>query len=291
MPSEVPRPLHRMTPLGDDPAAAWLSAGGRLRVGLTGVLGWGTFAVAVLTGYLALRLAILGVFFRGLPRFFGLLRNLKYVPVILTGMLVLAILPFVRRAILRRKSARLAASIRRSAPAEALTIDDWTELQNAPEDQPISVVGWARARSRLVHPVGGELCIGLALPCQQSYPGILETSHDFDLVDELGQSIAILVAGGRLMGEATADLGGGDARLLLVASLDLPSGATPSGWSAYLLRDGDPLLILGFKRSIADPTERGLRQLPARTAIASQAPRPLLIFPLDAERRVGTGWG
>ena len=58
-----------------------------------------------------------------------------------------------------------------------------------------------------------------------------------------------------------------------------------------LLRDGDPLLIVGFKRSMVDPNEHGLRQAPVRATVASSPPRPLLIFPIAAERRVSSGWG
>lgn len=166
MPNEGQRPLHRLTPLLEDPAAAWLSAAGRWRVGLTGVLGWGAFI-----------------------------------------------------------------------------------------------------------------------------PGVLETLHDFDLVDETGRSIPIQVADARMLGEPTVDLGGGDSQHVLIASLDLPAGANPSGWQAFVLRDGDPLLIVGFRKSMVDPNEHGLRQAPVRAGVASSPPRPLLIFPIDAERRVSSGWG
>lgn len=283
MSNEGPRPLHRLTPLLDDPAAAWLSTAGRWRVGLTSVLGWGIFIVALIL----LKIAI-SIFLHSNPVLFFVPRRAVYVAL---GLLIVAIRPIVRRAILRRRSVRIAASIRDSAPAEALTIDDWTELENAPEDQPISVVGWAHARLRLPHPVAGEPCIGLALACQQDYPGVLETLHDFDLVDETGRSIPIQVADARMLGEPTVDLGGGDSQHLLVASLDLPAGATLSGWHAFVLRDGDPLLIVGFKRSMVDPNEHGLRQAPVRATVASSPPRPLLIFPIAAERRVSSGWG
>ncbi|HEY5091184.1 MAG TPA: hypothetical protein VIK30_14490 [Polyangia bacterium] len=283
MPNEGQRPLHRLTPLLEDPAAAWLSTAGRWRVGLTGVLGWGSFIV----GMIALKIAI-SIFLYTHPVLFFVPRRATYVAI---GLLIVALRPAVRRAILRRKSVRIAASIRQSASAGALTIDDWAELENAPEDQPISVVGWAHARQRLPNPVAGEPCIGLALPCQHIYPGVLETLHDFDLVDETGRSIPIQVADARMLGEPTVDLGGGDSQHVLIASLDLPAGANPSGWHAFVLRDGDPLLIVGFRKSMVDPNEHGLRQAPARAGVASSPPRPLLIFPIDAERRVSSGWG
>jgi hypothetical protein len=279
MSAEGQRPLQRLTTLRDDPAATWLSTSGRLRVWLTAAFGWATFTLAVI--------AFKMVFFRALPFLVLVPGRFKYGAI---GVLVVAIRPAVRRTILRRQSARRAVVLRQSAPAEALTVDDWGELEDAPEDQAVSVVGWARGRLRLPHPVAGQPCIGLALPCQQSYPGLFETSHDFDLVDETGRSLPIQVANARLLGEASVDLGGGDAQHLLVGSLDLPAGALPS-WHACVLRDGDPLLIVGFKKSIVDPGEHGLRQSPVRAAVASSATRPLLIFPIDAERRAGSGWG
>jgi hypothetical protein len=286
MPDEGRRPLQRLTPLRDDPASAWLSTAGRMRVGLTAVVGWGTFILAVI----ALKIG-LSIFLRSQPALFFVPRRLVYVGI---GMLVVAIRPAVRRAILRQQSLRTADSLRRGAAAEALSVDDWDQLAGTPEDQPVSVVGWARARLRLPHPVAGEPCIGLALPCQQSYPGVLETLHDFDLVDEAGRSIPIQVADARMLGDPTVDLGGGDARHVLIGSLDLPAGATPSGWRAFVVRDGDPLLIVGFHRPVVDPTEHGLRHAPVRAAVASSPPRPLLIFPIDAERRAaapGVPWG
>jgi hypothetical protein len=286
MPDEGQRPLQRLTPLRDDPAAAWLSTAGRLRVGLTAVLGWGTFAVAVM----ALDTALL-VFLHSRPLLFFVPHRLIHVGI---GILVVAIRPAVRRAILRQQSLRIADNLRRGAAAEALSIDDWDQLASTPDDQPVSVVGWARARLRLPHPVAGAPCIGLALPCQHRYPGVLETSHDFDLVDEAGRSLPIQVADARMLGDPTVDLGGGDAQHVLIGSLDLPAGATPSGWRAFVVRDGDPLLIVGFRRSMVDPTAHGLRQSPMRAAVASSPPRPLLIFPIDAERRdaqPGVPWG
>lgn len=281
MSNEGPRPLHRLTPLLDDPAAAWLSRTSRMRVWFTGVLGWATFILIIWVLKVLVALA-LG------PVLFLATRRLVYV---LIGTGTLAIRPTVRRAILRRKSALVAAILRQTAPADALAIDDWSQLEQAPEDQLVSVVGWARARLRLAHPVAGEPCIGLAFPCQQAYPGVLETLHDFDLVDEEGRLIPIQVSDGRMLGDATVDLGGGHDQRLLVASLDLPAGANPTGWHAFVLRDGDPLLIVGFKKLMVDPNEHGLRQAPVRATIASSPPRPLLIFPIDAERRVSSGWG
>lgn len=280
MPDEGRRPLQRLTPLRDDPASAWLSRAGRMRVGLTAVLGWSGFVI----GLFAVRIA-LALFLRS--QAIGFLFPDRAISIGI-GMLAVAIRPATRRAILRQQSFRRTDSLRRGAATAARSVDDWDQLATMPEDQPVSVVGWARARLRLPHLMGGEPCIGLALPCQQTYPGVLETLHDFDLVDEAGRTLPIQVADARMMGDPTVDLGGGDAQRVLIGSLDLPTGATPSGWQAFVVRDGDPLLIVGFHRPMVDPTEHGLRQSPMRAAVASSPSHPLLIFPLDAERLATT---
>ena len=72
---------------------------------------------------------------------------------------------------------------------------------------------------------------------------------------------------------------------MLIASLDLPVGAVATGWDAFVLRDGDPVMAVGFKQTTLDPTQASLRSPPARTSLGSLPPRPLLIFPIAAERR------
>src|ERR1035438_7190669 len=115
MPAESQRPLQRLTTLRDDPAAAWLSPPGRLRVWLTAALGWGTFTLAVIAFKL--------VFFRALPFLLLVPGRFKYAA---SGVLAVAIRPAVRRTILRQQSVRTAAILRQSAPAEVLSIDDWS---------------------------------------------------------------------------------------------------------------------------------------------------------------------
>ena len=83
----------------------------------------------------------------------------------------------------------------------------------------------------------------------------------------------------------SVNLTDGKARRLLIASLDLPTGAVATGWDAFVLRDGDPVMAVGFKQTALDPTQATLRAAPARSSVASMMPRPLLIFPLAAERR------
>jgi len=52
-----------------------------------------------------------------------------------------------------------------------------------------------------------------------------------------------------------------------------------------VLRDGDPVMAVGFKQTALDPTQASLRAPPARASVASAPPRPLLIWPIAAERR------
>jgi hypothetical protein len=114
---------------------------------------------------------------------------------------------------------------------------------------------------------------------------VLETLNDFELVDEAGRAILVQVADARMLGTSNVNLTDGKARRLLIASLDLPVGAMATGWDAFVLRDGDPVMTVGFKQTILDPTQTSLRAPPARASIGSLPPRPMLIFPLAAERR------
>ena len=52
-----------------------------------------------------------------------------------------------------------------------------------------------------------------------------------------------------------------------------------------MLRDGDPVMVLGFKQTVADPGQHAARQVPLRATLGSSSEQPLLIFALDAERR------
>jgi len=191
----------------------------------------------------------------------------------------------VRRIIMRRLGAKMADLVRASTPAMGVAIDDLAQLEQQPDGTLVSVVGWIRARQQLPEAVGGEPCIGLALACHQKYPGVLETLNDFDLVDEAGRAILVQVAGARMLGTSNVNLTDGKARRLLIASLDLPVGAVATGWDAFVLRDGDPVMAVGYKQTTLDPTQTNLRSPPARTSLGSLPPRPLLLFPLAAERR------
>ena len=266
-------PLHRVTPLRDDPAAAWLSRNEKLRIDALAWLVWAAFFVTMFVLWLVGRIVL---FLFVTPWYSG-----RASAVIVIG-LGIVIFPALRRTILRMKSGRIAELLRRGA--NDVAADDWEALAREPEGQVASVLGWVRPRMLLEKPVGGNPAIGLALPCQSTYPGVLEAMHDFELCDEEGRTILVEVAGARTFGVANTALDGRDVQMLL-ASLEVPTGVTASAWHVHALRDGDPVMVVGFKRTAVDPSEASLRQPGERLALASQPPCPLLIFTIDAERR------
>jgi hypothetical protein len=286
MTREQPRPLHRLTPLRDDPLAAWLSPGQHLRVTLTGWGGWLIFGLLMKLVWWVLFILCAHVFYVPDGR----------LPSVLAGMATLALIWPMRRVVMRMRSRKMAELVRRSAPAEAAPVDDFTQLEHEPDGRLVSLVGWARARGSSMMSVAGagdagalkvagEECIGLTIACHQRYPGVMETSNDFDLVDEAGNSVLVQMADARMLGAPNANLTDANARRMLIASLDLPVGAVATGWDAYGLRDGDPLMIVGFKQQAMDPTQHSLRGAPTRVAVGSAPPRPLLLYPIPAERK------
>jgi hypothetical protein len=267
------RPLHRMAPLRDDPARAWLSTGEAARIDFFGWLLWAVFVVAM---YMLRWFVRIVVFLYVTPFFSG------RISWFVVGGLFVLMRPGIRRSILRVKSARIEKLLARGA--DAVAADDWTALASEPDGTIVSVVGWVRGRLHLEKPIGGENPVGVALPVQDTFPGVFESLHDFDLVDEQGQSIPIQVADARMFGKPNVALDSHELRHLC-SDLGVPSGATVSGWQVYSLRDGDPVMIVGSKRSFLDPMESSLRGPTPRPALGSAPPRPLLIFSIPAERR------
>src|SRR6185436_12608871 len=109
MTQEARRPLHRLTPLKDDPVAAWLSQPQRLRVAVVGWVAWAAFAFLSFVMWLTVMLVI------GLG------------PILTTvycTMAVLALVWPVRRMVLRRKSAKMADLVRDNTPSLGVAIDD-----------------------------------------------------------------------------------------------------------------------------------------------------------------------
>ena len=264
-----PRPLHRLTPLLDDPLVAWLTPPQRLRVAMTGWVRWGAFGVLWLFIWYACLVLLPGLI----------------IPTVIALSIGAALALPWRRMILRTQAERATELIRTSAPAEARAVDDLAALGEQPDGTIVSLVGWVQAGAQLAEPVCGEPAIGLAMACHQKYPGVLETLNDFELVDEAGNVARVQVAGARMLGESNVNLTDAHARRMLVASLDLPVGAVATGWDAFVLRNGDPVMVIGFKQTALDPTRSGVRATPTSAAVSSLAPKPLLIFPIAAERR------
>jgi hypothetical protein len=113
---------------------------------------------------------------------------------------------------------------------------------------------------------------------------VFESLHDFELVDEEGRAILVLAAEGRMFGAPNVSLDSHELRHLY-ADLGIPSGATNSGWQIHSLRSGDPVMVVGRKQTVVDPSEPSFRGPKGRLALASSPPYPLMIFTLVAERR------
>jgi hypothetical protein len=266
-------PLHRLTPLRDDPAVAWLSKGEKLRVGARGWAVW----IAFFFSMLVLWDLLWDLLYYAVTPFFPGRISLALVIV-----LVITIFSAVRRSIIRMKAARVADILH--AGAKDVAADDWAALAREPEGQVASVLGWVRGRERLATPLGGESVVGVALPCQSKFPGLLESMHDFELQDEEGRTIVIQMADARTFGTPNVALGGRDMQMLF-ATLELPTGVTASSYHVHALRDGDPVMVVGFKRMIVDPAAASMRGEGERLALGSSPPCPLLVFSLAAERR------
>jgi hypothetical protein len=280
--------LHRLTPHRNDPASAWLSRAGRFRVAAIGVAAWVLFAACLLALWVAARGPYVEASWGPLPihghtYIYPPFSRIAMWPwrlsAIVTVTVGLAVVNPLRRGILRMRNAQTLALVRAHAPTEALALDDWAALEREPDGRVVSLVGWVRGRSHLPQVVDGQRCVGLAVPCRQTYHAVLEMMHDFDLVDEHGREMPVLVQDARLLGAPNVMLDEA-----AIDSLKLPVATLPSR-HAVAFRDGDPVLVVGIKKTIVDPGQRGLRQAPVCAAIGSSPPRPLLLFPLEAERR------
>jgi hypothetical protein len=298
-------PLQRLTMLRDDPAAKWLLPWSRLQAAAAGLALPAIYAVV-------LGFACVEVVFADVPR-----RQLGAAgpgrPFLWLAMAVVGscFLPTIYWASLQIRSRALLALVWKGVVAEALALDDWSKFAEAPDDRPISLCGWVRARRQLGFRVDGQPCVGLALGCRlktlqtytsmdydiwtgrhreveyiQRYSEVMETLHDFDLVDGDGRAIPIRVAGGRLLGERNVALLGDDQdERDLITWLALPRGCRPLRRKAYILRDGDPVMVVGYRTAVRDPGQAGLREAPIEAALASAPPLPLLVYSLPAARR------
>jgi hypothetical protein len=262
-----------LTPLRDDPAGAWLGSSFSWSIALVGHIYW--------TAYLTMLSMTMTILVLALGFYGYLIRRVIY---FFTAVFGVSLVPAMRRAVVRARNRRLQTLVRRTAQDEAAQIDDWSALEAEGDGRVVSLVGWVRGHAHLATPIGRQPCVGVALSCQQNYPGVMESLHDFDLIDEQGRALPIQVAGGRLIAEPNVRVFSDQEGRALVMSLDLPPGAVSTG-DAFALRDGDPVMVIGFKTTVVDPSSPGTRQAPMRTVIASGSSRPLLVYAINAERR------
>jgi hypothetical protein len=271
--------LNRVTPLRRDPAAIWLSSSGRFAVTLSWVVVWFVF-VPMLFAIAHFVDAALYV-----PGFDA--SNYGFTPGVLVALFTFVVLLAPVRAL--ALSLRVGGTIKRvqeGAEQIARPLDDLSALDAEGDGTIVSLVGWVRGHRYLLHRAGGEHAVGLALPCRGQH--LLETMHNFDLLDEAGGEALVVAAGARLLGRPNLQLSrAAEEDRNLVHSLDMPAGVAPTSWNAYVLRDGDPVMVIGVKSIVQDTSQLERGRSPQRTAVTSDGARPLLVIPLAAERREG----
>lgn len=279
----LPGPLHRLTRLKEDPAEGWLTSIDRTIVLVKGWAAWAVWAVFIRVAYQAYRYVI-----ATMSGDFDLTQTVRIFSLqgFLTAATGAALIVPMRRLVIRIRANTIAKLAKEAATAQAAEVDDFLSLDGEPEGRLVSLVGWVRGHGYLYQPVAGERAVGLTLRCQDGVPFVMESVHNFDLLDEAGQPALVLTGGGRVYGDTNVRLeraSAGDRQLL--QSLDLPATALPTDWNAFVIRDGDPVMVIGTKTTVQDLTQLQRGKAAARTAIASTKARPLLVFPLAAERR------
>jgi len=272
-----------LTRLKEDPAEGWLTSIDRTIVLVKGWAAWAVWAVFIRVAYQAYRYVI-----ATMSGDFDLTQTVRIFSLqgFLTAATGAALIVPMRRLVIRIRANTIAKLAKEAATAQAAEVDDFLSLDGEPEGRLVSLVGWVRGHGYLYQPVAGERAVGLTLRCQDGVPFVMESVHNFDLLDEAGQPALVLTGGGRVYGDTNVRLeraSAGDRQLL--QSLDLPATALPTDWNAFVIRDGDPVMVIGTKTTVQDLTQLQRGKAAARTAIASTKARPLLVFPLAAERR------
>jgi hypothetical protein len=285
----LPGPLHRLTRLTDDPASRWLKPIDRLIVVVQGWAAWVLYA-AFMRGVLlafdyVISTATGGNVVATTVRLMAWENCLSLEGFLTAAVGAAAIVP-MRRAVIRLRARSTAKMARQAGMDGGAAIDDLDALDGEADGRIVSLVGWVRGQGYVDHPVEGKRAVGLALPCQDTSPYVMETLHNFELVDEVGGAVLVATGDGRLLGPSNVQLSraSADDRQLLM-SLELPPTMTPADWNACVVRDGDPVMVVGTKTTIQDLTRLQQNRRVDRTAVASTKGRPLLVFPLDAERR------
>ena len=281
----LPGPLHRLTRLKEDPAGRWISGLDHLIVLVKGWAAWLLYLVFLRVVFIAFHFVIStasGDY--NLAQSVGFGRALS-IPGLLTGGLGALLLIPMRRTIVRIRASTI-EKMARQAGERAAAVDDLSLLGDEPDGRVVSLVGWVRGHGYVDSPVDGQPAVGLTLRCQDGMPLVMETMLNFDLVDESGHEALVLTGEGRLFGEANVRLSrASESDRQLVMSLGLPATVVPTDWNALAVRDGDPVMVVGTKTTVQDYTQIQHNRSVARTAVASSKDRPLLIVPLDAERR------
>jgi hypothetical protein len=274
-----------LTRLEDDPAARWLQPIDRAIVMVKGWVWWLLF-FAFLYGVRSAVWTVAASYLDS-PQLYAMFGGVAArIPVIIGGVVGAALLIPMRRAVVRIRSSTIEKMARQAAADFAAPVDDLSTLDGEPDGRLVSLVGWVRGHGYLERLVDGQRAVGLTLRCQDGLPFVMETMHNFDLVDESGNEALVLTGDGRLYGEANVRLSRAshDDRNL-VMSFELPAAAVPTDWNVFVVRDGDPVLVVGTKTKVQDLSQLQHQRAAERTAVASTQRRPLLLFPLEAERR------
>jgi hypothetical protein len=274
-----------LTRLKDDPAAGWLAPIDRVIVLVKGWAAWCLFLAfiyGVRTAVWTLTASYLDS--PALAAMFGGVAS--RIPLIVGGVTFAALVIPMRRTIVRIR-ANTIEKMARQAGDFASPVDDLSTLDEVPDGRVVSLVGWVRGHGYVDRLVDGQRAVGLTVRCQEGMlPFVLETMHNFDLVDESGNEALVLTGDGRLYGEANVRLNrASNDDKQLVVSLDIPASAVLTDWNVFAVRDGDPVMVVGTKSTVPDMTQLQHNRSPYRTAITSTKTRPLLVFPISAERR------
>jgi hypothetical protein len=271
----LPGPLSRLTPLRDDPVAGWLSRAARLFARMSTWWAWTAYGLLLGAIWFSTEYVIEVV----------LHTSGRRLPTIAMVAAAGALWVPVRRGIIGLRARAILSRAKAAAESLATSLDDLKAFPAEPDGRLISLVGWVSADGFLPRQVDGQDVVGLAIGVQDTYPYVFETMLNFDLVDETGEAVLVATAGGRLIGRSTVRLQrGSDAARSLVNWLDIPASATPTDWNAFVLREGDPVMVIGTKATLQDMSEMERHRPTVRPALATSPGRPVLIVRLDAER-------
>jgi hypothetical protein len=273
-----------LTRLKDDPAEGWLAPIDRVIVLVKGWAAWCLF-LAFIYGVRTL-VWMLTASYLDSPALVAMFGGVAArIPVIVGGVTFVMLVIPMRRAIVRIR-ANTIEKMARQAADYATSVDDLSTLGEVSDGRVVSLVGWVRGHGYVDRLVDGQRAVGLTVRCQDGLPFVMETMHNFDLVDEAGNEALVLTGDGRLYGDANVQLSrASNDDKQLVMSLDIPASAVLTDWNVLAVRDGDPVMVVGTKSTVQDFEQLQQNRSPMRTAVASTKQRPLLVFPLAAERR------